>query len=139
MAVKENVKVQKDAASAPKKKKDVKITTGILTVKTTENNTMVSLSDENGNKIIWSGTWIMWYKWSKKSTPYAAEVLTKQILKTAQWYGLREIVVIFRWPGLARDGVFKAINEIGLIDIKCIKEETPIQFGGCKWVRPKKI
>jgi hypothetical protein len=40
---------------------------------------------------------------------------------------------------LARDGVFKGINEIGLIDIKCIKEETPIQFGGCKGTRPKKI
>ena len=129
----------KAVASTPKKKKDVKITTGILTVKTTENNTMISLADENGNKIIGSGTGIMWYKGSKKSTPYAAEVLTKQILKEAQGYGLKEIIVIFRWPGLARDGVFKAINEIGLIDIKCIKEETPIQFGGCQGVRPKKI
>lgn len=129
----------KAGAASPKKKRDVKITTGILTVKTTENNTMITLSDENGNKIIGSGTWIMGYKGSKKSTPYAAEVLTKQILKEAQGYGLKEIIVIFRWPGLARDGVFKAINEIGLIDIKCIKEETAIQFGGCKWVRPKKI
>jgi len=129
----------KSASSAPKKKRDVKITTGILTVKTTENNTMITLADENGNKIVGSGTWIMWYKGSKKSTPYAAEVLTKQILKEAQGYGLKEIVVIFRWPGLARDGVFKAINEIGLIDIQCIKEETAIQFGGCKGTRPKRI
>jgi len=125
--------------ATPKKKRDTKITTGVLTVKTTENNTMISLADENGNKINGWGTGLIWYKGSKKSTPYAAEVLTKQILKEAQGYGLKEIIVIFRWPGLARDGVFKAINEIGLIDIKCVKEETPIQFGWCKGARPKKI
>jgi ribosomal protein S11 len=53
-------------------------------------------------------------------------------LKEAQSLGLKEIGVIFRGTGLARDGVFKAINEIGLIDIKYIKENTAIQFGGCK-------
>jgi ribosomal protein S11 len=53
-------------------------------------------------------------------------------LKEAQGLGLKEIGIIFRGCGLARDGVFKAINEIGLIDIKYIKENTAIQFGGCK-------
>jgi len=58
--------------------------------------------------------------------------LTKQILKEGQNLGLKEIGLIFRGSGLARDGIFKAINEIGLIDIKYIKEDTAIQFGGCK-------
>jgi ribosomal protein S11 len=65
--------------------------------------------------------------------------LTKQILKEAQWFGLKEIGVIMKGTWLARDGVFKAINEIGLIDIKYIKETTGIQFGGCKGKRPKRI
>lgn len=139
MATEKTTTAPKAEAKAPKKKKDWKITTGVLTVKTTDNNTMISLADENGNKISGGGTGLIWYKGSKKSTPYAAEVLTKQMLKEAQGYGLKEIIVVFRWPGLARDGVFKAINEIGLIDIKCIKEETAIQFGGCQGARPKKI
>lgn len=129
-----------DKASAPKKKKrDIKIATGTLHVHTTDNNTVLALVDETGNKVLWWGTGKLGYKWSKKSTPYAAELLTKQILKEGQTLGLKEIGIVFRWTGLARDGVFKAINEIGLIDIKYIKEDTAVQFGGCKGKRPKRI
>jgi len=124
--------------TAKKKKKDLKISSWVLHIHTTMNNTIVTLSDENWNKIVWGWTWSLWYKWAKKNTPYAAEVLTKQLLKEAQWYGLKEIGIIVKGTGMARDGVFKAINEIGLIDIKYIKEATPIQFGWCKWKRPKR-
>ncbi len=124
--------------AAPKKKKDLKIDTGVLHVQTTSNNTILTLVDANGNKVLGGGTGKLWYKWSKKSTPYAAEVLTKQLLKEGQTFGLKEIGVVFRWAGLARDGVFKAINEIGLIDIAYIREDTAIQFGGCKGKRQKR-
>ena len=129
----------KAKATKKKKKKDLKIDSWILHVKTTDNNTILTLIDENGNKVLGGGTGKLGYKGSKKSTPYAAEVLTKQLLKEAQWLGLKEIGVIFRWTWLARDGVFKGINEIGLIDIKYIKEDTAIQFGGCKWKRQKRV
>jgi len=129
----------KAKTATPKKKKDLKIDSGVLHVQTTDNNTILTLVDENGNKVLGWGTGKLGYKWSKKSTPYAAEVLTKQLLKEAQGIGLKEIGVIFRWCGLARDGVFKGINEIGLIDIKYIKEDTAIQFGGCKWRRKKRV
>lgn len=127
----------KDKAS-PKKKRDIKITFGILKVTTTENNTLIILVDENGNKVVGGGTWLVWYKWAKQNTPYAAEVLTKHLLKEAQGFGLKEIGIIFKGVWLAREGVFKAINEIGLIDIQYIKEATSLQFGGVKWIRPKK-
>ncbi|MFZ2151028.1 MAG: 30S ribosomal protein S11 [Candidatus Absconditicoccaceae bacterium] len=120
------------------KKKDTKIISGTLHVNTSTNNTVVTLTDEQGNKVSGSGTGPMGYKNSKKSTPYAAEMLTKKILKDAQNQGLKEIGVVIRGVGMARDGVFKAINEIGLVDIKYIKEETPLQFGGCKGKRPKR-
>jgi ribosomal protein S11 len=64
--------------------------------------------------------------------------LTKELLKEAQALWLKEIGLVFRGTGMARDWVFKAINEIGVIDIQYIKEETPVQFGGCKWLRPKR-
>ena len=118
------------------KKKDIKIVSGILHVHTTSNNTLITLIDQQGNKILGGGK--VGYKGSKKSTPYAAEVLTKQILKDGQGYGLKEIGIIFKGIGMAREGVFKAINEVGVVDIAYIKEETGIQFGGCKGERPKR-
>jgi len=126
------------APKAKAKKKDVKVASGILHVHTTSNNTLVNLVDLEGNKITGGGTGKVGYKGSKKSTPYAAEVLTKQLLKEAQGLGLKEIGIIFKGTGMARDGVFKAINEIGVIDVQYIKENTPIQFGGCKGIRPKR-
>lgn len=129
----------KAKTTTPKKKRDIKLESGVLHVQTTDNNTILALVDDNGNRILWGWTGKLWYKGSKKSTPYAAEVLTKQILKEAQTIGLKEISVVFKGVGLARDGVFKAINEIGLIDIQYIKENTAIQFGGCKWKRKKRI
>jgi len=125
-------------AAKSKKKKDIKITSGLLFVHTTMNNTIITLTDNQGNKILWGGTGLIWYKGAKKNTPYAAEMLTKRILKEAQDYGLKELGVILKWVGMSRDGVFKWINEIGLIDIAYIKEATPLQFGGCKGKRPKR-
>lgn len=120
------------------KKKDIKVVSGVLHVHTTSNNTLITLIDQEGNKILGGGTGKVGYKGSKKSTPYAAEVLTKQILKDGQGYGLKEIGIVFRGIGMAREGVFKAINEVGVIDIAYIKEQTGIQFGGCKGERPKR-
>ena len=120
------------------KKKDVKVVSGVVHVHTTSNNTLITVVDMEWNKVVGGGTGKVWYKGSKKSTPYAAEVLTKQLLKEAQALWLKEIGLVFRGTGMARDWVFKAINEIWVIDILYIREETPIQFGGCKWIRPKR-
>ncbi len=121
-----------------KKRKDKKITIWTLYVKTTTNNTIITLTDEKWNKILWWWTWLMWYKWAKKNTPYAAEMLTKNILKEAQWYWLKQMWMIMKWVWMARDWVFKAVNEIGVIDVTYIKEATPIQYWWVKWKRPKR-
>jgi len=122
-----------------KKKKNIKLAYGLLYVQTSPNNTIVTLTDENGNKILGGGTGLVGYKGSKQSTPYAAEVLTKEILQEAKNYGLNQLAIIFKGIGLSRDGVFKAVNDLGGIDITFIKEATPIQFGGCKGKRQRRI
>ncbi len=128
------------AEKVAKKKKNVKISKGILHVHTSENNTIVTLTDEKGNKVIGNGTGNVGFKGAKENTPYAAEILAKNLLKTARDdMGLKEIGVVFRGIWMARDGVFKAINDLGLIDILYIKEATPLQFGGCKGIRPKRM
>ena len=125
--------------TSSKKKKNIKLAFGLLHVQTTPNNTIVTLTDENGNKVLGGWTGLVGYKGSKQSTPYAAEVLTKEILQEAKNYGLNQIAIIFKGIGLSRDGVFKAINDLGGIDITYIKEATPIQFGGCKGKRQRRI
>lgn len=121
-----------------KKKKDIKLQSAILHVHTTRQNTIVTLSDEQGNKLFGWGTGIFGFKGAKKKTPYAAEVLTKQILQEGVDVGLKTIGIIFKGPWMARDGVFKAINELSVIDIEYITEATAIQFGWCKRKRPKR-
>ncbi len=128
------------AKEVSKKKKNIKISKWVLHVHTSENNTIVTLSDENGNKVIGNGTGNVGFKGAKENTPYAAEVLTKHLMKMARDdMGLKEIGIVFKGVGMARDGVFKAINDLGLIDILYIKEATPLQFGGCRGYRPKRM
>lgn len=129
----------KKGTVASKKKKNIKVTTGKLYVQTTVNNTLITLTDLTWNKISGWGTWMVGFKWTKESTPYAAEVLAREILKEARDnYGLKEISIIFRGVGLGRDGVFKAVNDLWGVDITYIAEKTPVQFGGCKGTRPRR-
>ena len=122
-----------------KKKKNIKLPFGKLYVQTTVNNTIVTLTDEKGNKVAGGGTGIVGFKGTKQSTPYAAEILTKEILKQARdSRGLKELGIIFKGLGLGREGVFKALNDLGGIEISYIREATPIQFGGTKRKRPKR-
>lgn len=120
-----------------KKKKDIKISAWILYIKTTNNNTIITLSGANGASILSMGTGTQWFKGYKKSTPFAAEMLAKEVLKEGKGYGLERVGIVFKGTGMAREGVFKAINETGLVEIDYIKEATAIQFGGCKRPRPK--
>lgn len=123
---------------ATKKKKDIKIQMGILHVQTTQNNTIVTLTDERGNKILWWWTGLYGFKGARQNTPYAAEVTTKEILKEAQKYGLQRVGIVMKGIWLGREGVFKAINDTGNIEIEYIKENTPLQHGWCKRKRPKR-
>ncbi len=122
-----------------KKKKNIKLPVWKLYVKTSFNNTMITLTDEAWNKIVWWWTGVAGFKWTKKKTPYAAEILTSNLIRQARdHFGLKEIWIIVRWLWIWRDWVFKAINDLGWVEINYIRESTPIQFWGCKWVRQKR-
>ena len=129
----------KKSTGINKKKKFPKIASGLLYMKTSKNNTIISLTDNDGNLILWGGAGSQWFKWSKKSSAYASEMVTKHVLTTAKnncW--LKEVWVIVKWVWLGRDGVWKAINEVWGIDIKYITEATPLQYGWCLGKRPKR-
>lgn len=121
------------------RKKYPKIATGLIHLQTTSNNSIVTFTDNNGNVIATAGTGRVGFKGSKESSAYAAEMAAKHVIGIAKnECGLKEVGVLCKGVGLGRDGMFKAINELGGIDITWIKDVTPLRFGGTKGKRPKR-
>jgi small subunit ribosomal protein S11 len=110
------------------------VTRGIVHVTATFNNTLVSVTDSNGNSIGWSSAGKMGFKGSRKSTAYAAQVVSQDACRQAMGHGLKEVEVRVKGPGSGRESAVRAVQGLGL-EILAIKDVTPIPHNGC---RPKK-
>ena len=107
---------------------------GRATIKATFNNTIVSIADDNGEVVSWCSTGIVGFKGAKKGTPYAAQQAAHYAAEKAIEQGMKQIDVFVKGPGAGRETAIRAIQAAG-IDIKSIKDVTPIPHNGC---RPKK-
>lgn len=107
---------------------------GIVHVTATFNNTIVSVTDPNGNSIGWSSAGKMGFKGSRKSTAYAAQVVSQDACRQGMGHGLKEVDVRVKGPGSGRESAVRAVQGLGL-DILSIRDVTPIPHNGC---RPKK-
>jgi small subunit ribosomal protein S11 len=110
------------------------VTRGIVHVTATFNNTLVSVTDANGNALGWSSSGKMGFKGSRKSTAYAAQVVSQDACRQAMGHGLKEVEVRVKGPGSGRESAVRAVQGLGL-EITAIKDVTPIPHNGC---RPKK-
>lgn len=110
------------------------VSRGIVHVTATFNNTLVSVTDPNGNAIGWSSAGKMGFKGSRKSTAYAAQVVSQDACRQAMGHGLKEVDVRVKGPGSGRESAVRAVQGLGL-DILSIRDVTPIPHNGC---RPKK-
>ena len=110
------------------------VTRGIVHVTATFNNTIVSVTDVNGNSIGWSSAGKMGFKGSRKSTAYAAQVVSQDACRQAMGHGLKEVDVRVKGPGSGRESAVRAVQGLGL-EILSIRDVTPIPHNGC---RPKK-
>jgi small subunit ribosomal protein S11 len=110
------------------------ITRGVVHVTATFNNTLVSVTDANGNSIGWSSAGKMGFKGSRKSTAYAAQVVSQDACRQAMGHGLKEVDVRVKGPGSGRESAVRAVQGLGL-EILSIRDVTPIPHNGC---RPKK-
>jgi small subunit ribosomal protein S11 len=110
------------------------VSRGIVHVTATFNNTLVSVTDFNGNSIGWSSAGKMGFKGSRKSTAYAAQVVSQDACRQAMGHGLKEVEVRVKGPGSGRESAVRAVQGLGL-EILAIRDVTPIPHNGC---RPKK-
>jgi small subunit ribosomal protein S11 len=123
-----------DALKVHKAKKNKNVSKGIVHVKATFNNTVVTVTDEVGNTIGWSSAGKMGFKGSRKSTAYAAQVVSQDACRQAMSHGLKSAEVRVKGPGAGRESAVRAIQTLG-IDVAMIQDVTPIPHNGC---RPKK-
>lgn len=123
-----------DQVRVHKAKKSKNVQTGIVHVTSTFNNTLVSVTDLNGNAIGWSSAGKMGFKGSRKSTAYAAQVVSQDACRQAMSHGLKDAEVRVKGPGSGRESAVRAVQGLG-INITVIKDVTPIPHNGC---RPKK-
>ncbi|MEQ1930081.1 MAG: 30S ribosomal protein S11 [Parvularculaceae bacterium] len=117
-----------------KRREKKNITTGVAHVHASFNNTMITITDEQGNSIAWSSAGGMGFKGSRKSTPYAAQLAAEDAAKKAMEHGLKTVNVEVRGPGSGRESALRALQAAGLT-VQVIRDVTPIPHNGC---RPRK-
>ena len=136
---KENEKSKKKVGRKKKKKEKTMVKSGKAFVKATYNNTIVTLTDLQGNVISWSSAGIAGFKGPKKSTPYAAQIIAKiAVMKAKEEYGLSEVSVFVKGVGTGRESAVRSLNANGLI-VTSIKDITPIPHNGCRARRPRRV
>ena len=111
-----------------------KVTNGVAHVVSSFNNTIISISDENGNVLAWSSAGHKGFKGSRKSTPFAAQIAAEDVGNKAKEYGLKNLRVEVSGPGSGRESALRSLQSVGYI-ITSIKDVTPIPHNGC---RPRK-
>ena len=117
------------------KKSKRQVSSGLVKIKATFNNTHVTITDSTGEVLSWSSAGVVGFKGSKKSTPFAAQVAAEDAVEKVQPYGLKDVDVEVYGPGAGRETAIRSLQAAGL-NVKSITDKTPVPHNGC---RPKKV
>ncbi len=129
---------------APRKKTAVKkkikknIASGVAHIHSSFNNTIVTMSDENGNVLSWSSAGSLGFKGSRKNTPFAAAEAATKAAEAAKEHGLKAVEVYIKGPGAGREAAIRALQTAGL-EINMIKDVSPIPHNGCRPPKRRRI
>ena len=121
-----------------KRKEKKHVETGAAHIRSTLNNTIVTITDSNGNTISWASAGGLGFKGSRKSTPFAAQMAAEQAAKVAIEHGMRSADVFVKGPGAGREAAIRALQAAG-IEVSCIKDVTPIPHNGCRPPKRRRI
>ncbi len=126
------------AKKSPKRKEKKNIQMGFAHIQASFNNTIVTLTDINGNVIAWSSSGTEGFKGSRKSTPFAAQRAAEAAAKKGMEHGLRQIDVLVKGPGAGRESAIRSLQAAGL-KINAIKDVTPIPHNGCRPPKRRRV
>ncbi|HQS84233.1 MAG: 30S ribosomal protein S11 [Alphaproteobacteria bacterium 16-39-46] len=128
------------AASAPrvKRRERKNIVSGIVHVNATFNNTVITISDLQGNTISWSSSGVKGFKGSRKSTPFAAQLAAEDCARKAMEHGMKTVDVEVKGPGTGRESALRALQAVGLV-VTSIRDITPIAHNGCRPPKRRRV
>ena len=129
-------KVKKAVSRKRREKKNIE--RGAAHIRFSFNNTMVTITDVNGNAISWASAGGLGFRGSRKSTPFAAQMASETAAKAAMEHGLRTVEVFVKGPGSGREAAIRALQSAGL-DITLIKDVTPIPHNGCRPPKRRRV
>jgi len=121
----------KPGGRRPRRKERKNVAYGVAHIKSSFNNTIISISDLEGNVLAWASAGNVGFKGSRKSTPFAAQLAAERAAKAAQEHGLRRAEVQVKGPGSGRDTAVRSIQNAG-IEVTSIKDVTPVPHNGCR-------
>ncbi len=123
---------------AKKGKEKKNVSTGMVHIHASFNNTIVTITDTAGNVITWSSSGNQGFKGSRKSTPFASQLAAENAAKKAMEHGMRQVEVYVKGPGAGRESAIRAIQSAGL-EIAAIKDVTPIPHNGCRPPKRRRV
>ena len=121
-----------------KKKEKKNIQNAVAHIKSSFNNTIISVTDVTGNVIAWSTAGAQGFKGSRKSTPFAAQLAAEDAAKKAMEHGVRKVEVLVKGPGIGRESAIRALQAAGL-EVTMIKDVTPIPHNGCRPPKRRRV
>jgi small subunit ribosomal protein S11 len=121
-----------------KKKTKKNVATGIAHIQSTFNNTVVTITDVNGNTVAWSSAGSRGFKGSRKSTPFAAQLAAEEAARRAMEHGMRTVAIFVKGPGAGRESAVRALHTVGL-KIANIRDVTPIPHNGCRPPKRRRV
>ena len=128
----------KEAQTRVRRRERKNITSGVAHVNASFNNTIVTITDAQGNSIAWSSSGQQGFKGSRKSTPYAAQVAAADAGRKAQEHGMKTLEVEVRGPGSGRESALRALQAVGFV-ITSIRDVTPIPHNGCRPPKRRRV
>lgn len=130
---------KRKTATARTRRRDRKnVPTGVAHIRSTFNNTIVTITDPHGNAISWASAGALGFKGSRKSTPYAAQMAAESAAKSAMDHGMKEVEVMVKGPGAGREAAIRSLQAAGL-EVNVIKDVTPIPHNGCRPPKRRRV
>ena len=124
--------------SRPKRKDRKNVEYGVAHIRSAFNNTIVTITDKNGNALSWASAGGLGFRGSRKSTPFAAQMAAEVAAKAAMEHGLKQVEVYVKGPGAGREAAIRSLQATGL-EVNMIKDVTPIPHNGCRPPKRRRV